>query len=477
MSSRTTKVATTIKTTENRHVNQVGQSQRAPGNEASPNRPSGHNQAAGNILSLGRLQREQSSLRGFAHLYLLAMGLYALTLAAGNWRSFHTIFDPTNFLWTFGFGTTRRWWECLGVHLAMPAFITSIMLAANWTPLAITTARILALDTALISTCLVGSWTMRYRLFHSLLFSLQALTLIMKMHSFLDYRRHHSALKASFSYLVWYMCTPVVIYAPDYQRRRDPMKWRHILDHLVLIALGWFLVHLVLEQRIVPQLRVIQHRAVGEGIWTGKFVGQFLDSWLHLMLPSLLCGVALFWTFFEHVLTIFALLTNYGEPCVFYGDWWNSRTFADFARSWNLPVHQFLRQHFYQPFVNPKHEDPRQTSNRPDPDQKQKRQVAVLMTFLVSSAVHELMLQVALQRWTWPFLFAFQMSQLPLTSIVKWLFPHDSPKRLNGNSGAVSVHRASVYMNALFWAKMIIGPPLILLLYATACSGVHHPRN
>lgn len=29
----------------------------------------------------------------------------------------------------------------------------------------------------------------------------------------------------------------------------------------------------------------------------------------------------------------------------FYQDWWNSTTFDEFSRKWNVPVHSFLLRH------------------------------------------------------------------------------------------------------------------------------------
>lgn len=62
---------------------------------------------------------------------------------------------------------------------------------------------------------------------------------------------------------------------------------------------------------------------------------------------------------------------------------WNSTSWDEFSRKWNKPVHQFLLRHVYTSTMR---------------SYKLSKTSAMLITFLLSAAVHELVMVVVTQK-------------------------------------------------------------------------------
>lgn len=67
----------------------------------------------------------------------------------------------------------------------------------------------------------------------------------------------------------------------------------------------------------------------------------------------------------------------------FYDDWWNSTSWDEFSRKWNRPVHTFLLRHVYASTMT---------------SYKLSRRSAMFLTFLLSAAVHELVMAVVTKK-------------------------------------------------------------------------------
>ena len=94
----------------------------------------------------------------------------------------------------------------------------------------------------------------------------------------------------------------------------------------------------------------------------------------------------------------------------FYDDWyiifkfrWNSSTYSEFARKWNLPVHEFLLRHVYLESM--------QTYNLSS-------NMAFLFTFVLSAILHELIFAVTGGRIR-AYMFLFQLLQIPFIAVTR----------------------------------------------------------
>jgi sterol O-acyltransferase len=80
---------------------------------------------------------------------------------------------------------------------------------------------------------------------------------------------------------------------------------------------------------------------------------------------------------------------------------------------------------------------------------KLSRQNATLLTFLVSSLFHEVVMVVSGKRIRM-YLFILQMLQIPLIYVAR----------------IPAVKRQKTFGNVFFWFGMCLGPPLLAVLYA-----------
>ena len=253
---------------------------------------------------------------------------------------------------------------------------------------------------------------------------MHAMTLIMKSHSYLVYHLENPSYKATPNYTIWFLITPTINYHPDLPFvpvPKNEFAYR-IGERCLGIFVGWLITHMTIEHYVYPLALSSK---------------QPLSILVELFFPSLIVCLVLFLTFFEFFLGLLGVLTGYGERN-FYADWWNSTTFEQFARTWNLPVHNFIRHHVYEPFVLKLGLD---------------RKRAMLYVFLLSSILHEAIVQVAFGKLVMPYLFLFQMLQLPFTWFIKRI-------------AKLPIVGSPVILNMIFWFKMIVGPPVIFLFYA-----------
>jgi sterol O-acyltransferase len=154
-----------------------------------------------------------------------------------------------------------------------------------------------------------------------------------------------------------------------------------------------------------------------------------------------LCFLALFFIVFDCIFPALAEVTRLADRG-FYGDWWNSTSFADFSSSWNKPVHEFLLRHVHVVSIS---------------SLKLSRKYAAMVTFGVSIILHEILITALFGRFR-PFLAFFSMFQIPLWPIMR------SPFFMNKLTG-----------NAFFWTGLLVGITLVVVLYFSEyCLSSHH---
>lgn len=362
------------------------------------------------LLDLNGLDKVKSPLRGFIYLFWLSLAFYGFLLSCRNYQSTGTLFT-----WRIlQFGFQSNFFASSTLHLFYFTLIFIVGLVFNYSKYLKNLKHLILVDLALILISWSFSIFFDFKFFQSLVFSLFSMTMIMKLHSFLCYAIESPSYEASISYFAWFLVIPTIVFYPNFPVKSHSLPLKNITG----ILIGWFVTHITIEYYIYPVIENLQSRS-------------FLDSLCRLFFPFLLTALMLFLTFFENFLGLLADASGYGHRH-FYGDWWNSISFEEFARNWNLPVHFFIKKHVYEQFLY---------------GLGLKKHQAMFYTFLLSSVLHEFIIQVAVLRPTVPFLFFFQMMQIPFSYF---------GKKFKNNS---------VVMNMLFWFKMIVGPPLITLLY------------
>ncbi|GAB7355435.1 hypothetical protein MBLNU459_g5944t2 [Dothideomycetes sp. NU459] len=134
----------------------------------------------------------------------------------------------------------------------------------------------------------------------------------------------------------------------------------------------------------------------------------------------------------ECMLNVLAELTRFADRG-FYGDWWNSVSWDQYARDWNRPVHNFLLRHVYHSSISAFHLS---------------KSSATFVTFLLSALVHELVMACLFKKVR-GYLFTMQLLQIPLVTLSR-------TKLLKGRN---------TVGNVVFWIGLFVGPSVLTSFY------------
>uniref|UniRef100_A0A0E0E2X3 O-acyltransferase n=1 Tax=Oryza meridionalis TaxID=40149 RepID=A0A0E0E2X3_9ORYZ len=158
----------------------------------------------------------------------------------------------------------------------------------------------------------------------------------------------------TFKRLSYFMLAPTLCYQPSYPRTTYIRKgWvvRQLIKCLVFTGLMGF----IIEQYINPIVKNSKHPL------KGNFLNA-IERVLKLSVPTLYVWLCM--------LNILAELLRFGDR-EFYKDWWNAKTVEE-------PVHKWVIRHIYFPCIR----------------NGLSKGVAILISFLVSAAFHELCVAV-----------------------------------------------------------------------------------
>ncbi|KAK9472270.1 membrane bound O-acyl transferase [Dipodascopsis tothii] len=225
-----------------------------------------------------------------------------------------------------------------------------------------------------------------------------------------------------------YMMFPTVVYELEYPRR-DAINWRYF-GTKVAATLGVFFLMIVLAEQFfyARVMHALSLRELPLAVRAVEYPYVLLD----LMFPFIVMYLLTWYIIWDAILNAVAEATRFADRS-FYGDWWNSVRWDQFAREWNTPVHLFLLRHVYHSSISAF---------------QLSRPAATIMTFLLSSVVHELVMFVIFRKLR-GYLLLLQMCQLPLVWVSKrrWL-----------------AHRRTLG-NVFFWFGIYTGPSLMCSLY------------
>ena len=262
-------------------------------------------------------------------------------------------------------------------------------------------------------------WGLTQTLFSHLL----VITHFMKMHSYTLVNRDLKLNKdpsyprnVCASDYIYYLIAPTLVYQTKYCT--NP-KFRPIYfcKKLVLfIVQFWSLCNLI-NDCVLPVVNQVESLSAVEVL-------------SRLIVPVLICYLMIFFILFEQILYAFGELVRFGDR-EFYLDWWNSTSFEEFNRKWNLPVHLFLHKHIYLEFIY---------------HYGCSEQWARAVTFVFSAACHEMVL-ASICRNVKPYLLGLMLIQIPLVVMQRVL-------------------KKSLLGLYVFWGGMILGLPLLLTMYS-----------
>ncbi|KAI0788740.1 MBOAT, membrane-bound O-acyltransferase family-domain-containing protein [Abortiporus biennis] len=214
-----------------------------------------------------------------------------------------------------------------------------------------------------------------------------------------------------------YMLIPTLVYELEYPRT-DRIRPLYVFEKTVATFGTFALLYTVTESFILPLTPTPDQ--------------SFWKSLLDLALPFMCAYLLLFYLIFECICNGFAELSYFADR-QFYDDWWNSTSWDEFSRKWNTPVHMFLLRHVYASTMS---------------SYKLSRHSAMFITFLLSAAVHELVMAVVTKKIRM-YLFIMQLAQIPLIAI--------------GRIPAIKKNK--LFGNIVFWVGLYAGFPLLCVAY------------
>jgi len=225
-------------------------------------------------------------------------------------------------------------------------------------------------------------------------------------------------------------CLPTLVYELEYPRSESVNWWYVAEKSAATLGVIWVMI-IVSQAYLYPVVvETVRHKEAGmtlEQRWK-EFPWVVFDMLFPLLLEQLLA----WYVIWECLLNVLAEVTKFADRG-FYGDWWNSVSWDQYARDWNRPVHSFLLRHVYHSSISAFHLSKTQ---------------ATFATFLLSAIVHEV-LMFCLFRKVRGYLFALQLSQLPLAALSR-------TKLMRGRD---------TLGNVIFWIGLFIGPSMVTGLY------------
>nr|AAO32474.1 ARE2 [Naumovozyma castellii] len=230
-----------------------------------------------------------------------------------------------------------------------------------------------------------------------------------------------------------YSMFPVLVYQIEYPRTKK-IRWNYVFQKVC--AIFGTIILMMVDADVFMYPVAIEGLALRDAPWislTHRF-GQLVRLLIDMIPGFIVMYLLTFYLIWEAILNCIAELTCFGDR-YFYGDWWNCVSWGDFSRIWNVPVHNFLVRHVYHSSMSAL---------------KLNKMQASVMTFLISSVIHELSMYVIFKRFRL-YIFMMQMSQIPLMALSETKYLKDR----------------TILGNLIFWFGICVGPSLMCTLYLT----------
>jgi hypothetical protein len=265
-----------------------------------------------------------------------------------------------------------------------------------------------------------------WNLIHAVSAFIEGLVLIMKMHSYIRTklelsRTENEPPSADVKDYTMYLLIPSLVYEASFPRT-DRIRWGYLAEKAFSVVMGISILYIIVTTHVMPRLE------------DSGTVSPVL-SIVSLLLPFLGCYLLTWFVIFEGICNGFAEVTYLADRD-FYGDWWNSTTFDEFARKWNKPVHEFLLRHVYLETLD---------------IYNISKLNATAFTFFMSAALHECVF-ILMFRTVKMYFFLLQMVQMVIIFYGRGL-------------------RGTRLGNITFWLGMIVGLPLQAVIYSREYHG------
>ncbi|KAF2722377.1 acyl-CoA/sterol acyltransferase [Polychaeton citri CBS 116435] len=223
---------------------------------------------------------------------------------------------------------------------------------------------------------------------------------------------------------------PTLVYELEYPRQ-ERTNWYYVAEKTAA-TFGVICVMMVISQSFLypPFAKTLAMKEAGMSVEERWREFPWIVS--EMLFPLLIEQLLTWYVIWECILNVLAEVTRFADRG-FYGDWWNSVSWDQYARDWNRPVHNFLLRHVYHSSISTFHLS---------------RNAATFMTFLLSALVHEFVMAILFKKVR-GYLLMMQLLQMPLVTLSRTKLMKDK----------------NVLGNIVFWVGLFVGPSFLTSLY------------
>uniref|UniRef100_A0A667WY77 O-acyltransferase n=1 Tax=Myripristis murdjan TaxID=586833 RepID=A0A667WY77_9TELE len=225
------------------------------------------------------------------------------------------------------------------------------------------------------------------------------------------------------SQYLYFLFAPTLIYRDSYPRN-PVIRWSYVATKLLQVLGSLFYAYYVFVRLCIPQFRSISLQLFD--------LRAMVLCVFNSILPGVLVLFLAFFAFLHCWLNAFAEMLRFADR-MFYKDWWNSTSFANYYRTWNVVVHDWLYYYVYRDFLWM--------------SQKRCKAAAMFFVFTVSAVVHEYILAICFG-FFYPVLFCLFMCFGMMFNFIL----HDQ--------------RKGPIWNIIMWTSLFLGQGVIICLYS-----------
>ncbi|KAJ7992824.1 hypothetical protein DPEC_G00266010 [Dallia pectoralis] len=222
---------------------------------------------------------------------------------------------------------------------------------------------------------------------------------------------------------IYFLFAPTLIYRDSYPRN-PTIRWGYVATKLLQVLGCLFYAYYVFVRLCIPQFHSISLQLFDLRVMVLCVFNSILPGVLVLFLA--------FFAFLHCWLNAFAEMLRFADR-MFYKDWWNSTSFANYYRTWNVVVHDWLYYYVYCDFLLM--------------SKKRCRAGGMFLVFTVSAVVHEYILAICFG-FFYPVLFCLFMCFGMVFNFVL----HD--------------RRKGPIWNVIMWTALFLGQGVIICLYS-----------
>ncbi|XP_048833218.1 sterol O-acyltransferase 1 isoform X2 [Brienomyrus brachyistius] len=262
---------------------------------------------------------------------------------------------------------------------------------------------------------------------------LEQVRLIMKAHSFIRENvprvlafaqdKSSSLIMPQVTQYLYFLFVPTLIYRDSYPRN-PYIRWGYVITKFLQVLGCLFYAYYVFVRLCIPQFHSISLKIFDLRVMVLCVFNSILPGVLVLFLA--------FFAFLHCWLNAFAEMLRFADR-MFYKDWWNSTSFANYYRTWNVVVHDWLYCYVYRDLLWM--------------SGKRFKAAVMLVVFTVSAVVHEYVLAICFG-FFYPVLFTLFMCFGMMFNFIL----HD--------------RRKGPVWNVIMWTALFLGQGVLLCLYS-----------